>query len=197
MSFLSRYDGLLALRLTDLGSYALGLTNEYTPPTPIAEPGVAVLRVLPNLDIVITDAAAVVPNDRAFLERIAAEQSQNVYRLSRDLLLEAAASGLALGQVKAFLELKSGQPVSEFPQIVRVFFEDLEKRLGALREGGRVVVIAGDDVYLLTELANSSGLRSLVQLATIGERSVLLVPEDQEAAARRALKKLGYIPQKA
>ena len=195
--FLSRYDGLLALRLTGLGSYALGLTDEYTPPAPVVEPGAPVLKVLPNLDIVITAAAAVLPNDRAFIERIAAEQSQNVYRLSRDLLLEAAASGLTLGQVKTFLELKSGQPVAEFPQIVRVFFEDLEKRLGALREGGRVVLIEGSDTYLLTELANSSALRSVVQLATVGERSVLLVPEEHEAAARRALKKLGYIPRKA
>jgi hypothetical protein len=195
--FLSRYDGLLALRLTGLGSYALGLTDAYTPPAPIVEAGAAVLKVLPNLDIVVTDAAAAMPNDRAFLERIAAVQSQDVYRLSRDLLLEAAASGLALGQVKAFLEIKSGQPLADFPQIVRVFFEDLEKRLGALREGGRMVMIEGDDTYLLTELANNSALRSLVQLATIGERSVLLVPEDQEAAVRRALKKLGYIPRKA
>jgi hypothetical protein len=155
-----------------------------------------VLKVLPNLDIVITDAAAVLPNDRALLERIATGQSQDVYRLSRDQLLEAAGSGLDLAQVQAFLAAKSGQPAEAFPQIVRVFFEDLEKRLGALRETGRTIVIEGDDPYLLTELANSAGLRSLVRLATIGERSVLLVPEDQEAAVRRAFKKLGYIPRK-
>jgi hypothetical protein len=194
--FLSRYDGLLALRLTGLGAYALGLTDEYTPPSVAVEVGAPVLKVLPNLDIVITDSAAVLPNDRALLERIATGQSQDVYRLNRDQLLEAAGSGLDLAQVQGFLAAKSGQPAEAFPQIVRVFFEDLEKRLGALRETGRTIMIEGDDPYLLTELANSSALRSLVRLATIGERSVLLVPEDQETAARRALKKLGYIPRK-
>ncbi|MFL5802337.1 MAG: helicase-associated domain-containing protein, partial [Roseiflexaceae bacterium] len=193
--YVSRYDGLLALRLTGLGAYALGLTDEYTSPAPIAA-GTPVLKVLPNLDVVITDSAAVMPNDRALLERIAAEQSQDVYRLNRDQLLEAAGAGLDLGQVKEFLAARSGQPAEAFPQIVRVFFEDLEKRLGALRETGRAIVIEGDDPYLLTELANSPALRSLARLATIGERNVLLVSEDQEAAARRALKKLGYIPRK-
>jgi hypothetical protein len=193
--YLSRYDGLLGLRLTSLGAYALGLADDYTPPAAV-ESHAPVLHVLPNLDVVITDAARVLPNDRAFLERIAAEQSQDVYRLSRDQLIEAAESGLDLGQVQEFLATKSGQSVEGFPQIVRVFFEDLEKRLGALRDAGRMVVIAGDDRFLLTELSNTPALRALVQLATIGEQIVLLAPEAQEAAVRRQLKKLGYVPRK-
>jgi hypothetical protein len=193
--FLSRYDGLLAFRLTNLGAYALGLSDEYTPlVAAISE--APILKVLPNLDIVITAAERALPSDRAFLERIAEEQSQNTYRLSRDQLLEAASGGLGLRQVREFLALKSGQAEAEFPQIVRVFLEDLEKRLSALREAGRMVMIEGDDPYLLTELSNQPGLRALAQLGSIGGRTVLLVPEEQETAARRQLKKLGYIPRK-
>jgi hypothetical protein len=194
--FLSRYDGLLAVRLTNLGAYALGLADVYTPPPAAAVSDAPILKVLPNLDIVITGAERALPNDRAFLERIAEQQSQDVYRLSRDLLLEAAAGGLDLRQVRAFLAAKSGQAEDEFPQIVRVFFEDIEKRLNALREASRMVVIEGDDQYLLTELGNNPALRPLAQLGSIGGRTVLLVPEEQEAAARRQLKKLGYIPRK-
>jgi hypothetical protein len=84
----------------------------------------------------------------------------------------------------------------EHPKDLRVFFEDLEKRLNALREAGRMVVIEGDDPYLLTELSNNPALRALAQLGSIGGRTVLLVPEEQETAARRQLKKLGYIPRK-
>jgi hypothetical protein len=193
---LSRYDGLLAIRLTSLGAYALGLTDEYTPPPVVVVSEAPILKVLPNLDVVITDAERALPNDRVFLERIAEEQSQNVYRLSRDQLLEAASGGLDLRQVREFLVAKSGQAEAEFPQIVRVFFEDLEKRLNALREAGRMVVIEGDDNYLLTELSNNPALRALAQLGSIGGRTVLLVPEEQETAARRQLKKLGYIPRK-
>jgi len=195
--YLSRYDGLLAMRLTNLGAYVLGQTDAYTPPALIGESGAPLLKVLPNLDIVITDAARFAPNERAFLERIAAPQSENVYRLSREQLLEAANSGLDLPQIKQFLAARSGQPEDEFPQIVRVFFEDLEKRLNALREIGAMLVLEGDDPYLLTELSNNPALRAQVQLGTIGDRPVLLIPEEHEAAVRRQLKKLGYIPRKA
>ena len=52
---LSRYDGLQAIRLTALGSYALGLTGTYQPP---GANGTARLTVLPNLDIVATGTVA-------------------------------------------------------------------------------------------------------------------------------------------
>jgi hypothetical protein len=193
--YLSRYDGLLALRLTNLGAYVLGLADEYSPPVAAAS-GAPVLKVLPNLDVVITDAARVAPNERALLERVATAQSQDVYRLSREQLLEAANSGLDIQQIKNFLAAKSGQPVDEFPQIVRVFFADLEKRLNALRETGRFVLLEGDDPFLLTELSNNPALRSLVRLGTVGDQPVLLIAEEQEASVRRQLKKLGYIPRK-
>jgi hypothetical protein len=192
---LSRYDGLLAMRLTNLGAYVLGLTDDYSPPALVEESGAPVLKVLPNLDLVITDAAQVAPNERAFLERIAVPQSQDVYRLSRELLLEAANSGLDLLQIKQFLAAKSGQ--AEFPQIVRVFFEDLEKRLGSLRELGTMLVLESDDPYLLTELANNPALRAQIQLGSIGDRTVLLIPEQHDVAVRKQLKKLGYIPRKS
>ncbi len=193
---LSRYDGLLAMRLTNLGAYVLGLTDDYTAPALVSESGAPVLKVLPNLDLVITNAERIAPNERSFIERIAAPQSQDVYRLNREQLLEAANSGLDLPQIKQFLAAKSGQAEAEFPQIVRVFFEDLEKRLGALREVGMMLVLAGDDQYLLTELSNNPALRAQVQLGTLGDRTVLLIPDQHEAAVRKHLKKLGYIPRK-
>ncbi len=194
--YLSRYDGLWSVRLTNLGAYALGLTGDYAPPAAAAPTGPPLLRVLPNLDIVVTDAVRLLPNDRAFLERIGSAQSQDVYRLNRDLLLDAAQNGLDLHQVRSFLVARSGVPLVDLPSTVRSFFADLDRRLGALREGGRMLVIESADPFLLTELANDSSLRGLVQRGQIGDRAVLLVPEDQEAAARRQLKKLGYLPRK-
>src|SRR5205823_2509889 len=68
--YLSRYDGLLALRLTDLGAYALDLAAGYTPPAIAVPSGPPQLRILPNLDLVITDPSRITPNERALLERI-------------------------------------------------------------------------------------------------------------------------------
>ena len=194
--YLSRYDGLLGLRLTNLGAYVAGLTDAYTPPASEPSAGPTVLKVLPNLDVVVTDASKVTPSDRAFLERVGTVQSQDVYRLSREQVLTAVEQGLGLEHVQRFLADKSGVPEAEWPQTVRTFFADLEQRMGALRDGGRVLLLEGDDPYLLTELAHTSELRSVVRLGEIDGKTVLLVPEDREAAVRRHLRKLGYIPRK-
>lgn len=196
--FLSRYDGLLGFRITPLGAYALGLTDEYTPaaPTPGATEDQPALALLANLDLVVTDARRFTPNDRVFLERIGAPQSQDVYRLSRERILETVENGLSLEGIGQFLASRTGLTEDDFPQTVRVFFSDLRKRLGALRESGRMLVLTGDDPLLLTELAHSTPLRNLVRLAMVGAETVLLVPEAQEAQARRQLKKLGYSPAK-
>lgn len=192
--YLSRYDGLLGLRLTPLGAYALGLTDDYTPPESRANAAQPVLALLPNLDVVITDARRITPNDRAFLERLGPPQSQDVYRLGREQLLELIETGLSLQQIQTFLSNKTGQPAADFPQPVRVFFADLEQRLGRLHGGARMIVLQSADPYLLTELAHDSTLKTVVQLGTIGEETVLLVPEAQEATVRRQLKRLGYLP---
>jgi len=55
LEYLSRYDGLQYLRLTPLGAWCLGITEQYTAAEP--EQG-TVLRVLPTLEIVGNDEAA-------------------------------------------------------------------------------------------------------------------------------------------
>jgi hypothetical protein len=193
---LSRYDGLVALRLTNLGAFVFGLATDYTPPPVVAEQDTAILRVLPNLDIVITDPGRILANDRSFLERIGVAESENVYRLSRDQVLEATQHGLSVEQIITFLATKSGVAEEQLPQTVRVFFQELQQRREALRESGRMLMLEADDAYLLTELAHSTALRAMVRLATTDGRTVLLVPEEREAAVRRHLRKLGYAPQK-
>ena len=194
--FLSRYDGLLGFRVTPLGAYALGLTEQYTPPPPPRRQGPPVLQLLPNLDIVITDPGRAAPNDRVFLERIGAAEHENVYHLSRERLLDAMDQGLSLAQVKDFLVNSSGLEEAGWPQTVRVFFEDIERRLDLVRDAGRAWMLESDDLYVLMEIAHAPEVRGGVLLATAGERTVLLVPEEKEAAVRRQLRKLGYLPRR-
>lgn len=194
--YVSRYDGLLGFRLTPLGAYILGLAPEYLPSAPPTTGAQPALTLLSNLDLVVTDARRFTPNDRVFLERIGAPQSEGVYRLSRERILETVENGLGLAQIRQFLAARTGQAEESFPNTVQTFFADLGKRLGAIREAGRVLVLTGDDPLLLTELAHSAALRGTVRLATAGAETVLLVPEAQEAQVRRQLKKLGYAPAK-
>ncbi|MDO8669876.1 MAG: hypothetical protein Q7O66_00390 [Dehalococcoidia bacterium] len=191
---LSRYDGLLAIRLTNLGAFVLGLSEQYIQPARLTVR--PFLKVLPNLDMVIVDAEAVTPNDRAFLGRVGIEKSKDVYRLSRDRLVEAAETGVGVGRVSEFLCLGSGLSESELPQTVSVFLTDTDRKLGALLDGGKALVLEADDAVLLLELARSASLRGMVRIANIDGKTVLLVPEEREAAARRHLKKLGYLPKR-
>jgi len=52
ISCLSRYDGLMFVRINPLGAWGLGLANTYEPKATAVE---RVLRVLPNLDVVAAD----------------------------------------------------------------------------------------------------------------------------------------------
>jgi Helicase conserved C-terminal domain len=194
--YVSRYDGLLGIRLTPLGAYVLGLTDEYR--SGIVDPSQEKpsLRVLPNLDVVVLDVAALTPADRALLERIGAPQSQGVYRLDRGRILEATEQGVTLERVQELLVRKSGVADEELPQTVRVFLADVDRRASAIRETGRMVLLESKDPYLLIELANKPSLRAFVCLASIGDSPALLVPEAHQARARRELLKLGYVPRR-
>lgn len=195
--WVSRYDGLLGFRVTSLGAYALGLTNEYIAPSEDMGTGIPAMVLLPNFDVVITDPIRVSARDRAFLERICTQQSQDVYRLSRDLLLDYAATNVSgLDPVRKFLESRTLKPQTDFPQTVLVFLADTEKRLNAVQDWGRALVLKGDE-HVLTELAHTKATRDLVQLGKVKGETVLLVKEADESAVRRQLKKMGYVPRKA
>ena len=199
--FISRYDGLIALKLTPLGAYALGLSDSYVP-SPNLEKNelrhgdAPVLRVLPTLDIVVLDAGRLMPHEKMLLERIAAPQSDHVYRLSRDVILESVGKVVQLDQVKIFLADKSGITPEKLPNTVLTFFDDVEKRSTILREGDRLIVFESDDPYLLAELSKAPGIRGVAQLGKIGKQDVLFIPESHEREARKQIKKLGYAAQK-
>lgn len=195
--WVSRYDGLLGFRVTDLGAFALGLTDEYVPPTAEMGTGTPAMVLLPNFDIVITDASRVSSRDRAFLARICTTQSQDVYRLSRDLLLDyAAGNGNGLEPVRNFLESRTLKSQADFPQTVRVFLADTENRLNAVQDWGRALVLKGDE-HVLTELAHTRLVKDMAQLGKVKGETVLLVKEEHESAVRRQLKKMGYVPRRS
>ena len=97
---LSRYDGLLAVRLTPLGAYAARLTTTYI----AAAPAVAdrTLQVLANHDIVAT--ADLAPADRLVLDAFAARTSDRVWTVSTARLLAAVDAGRAPGELRTFLD---------------------------------------------------------------------------------------------
>ena len=182
LSFLSRYDGLLALKLTPLGAFCLGIEPTYQASAIAAETS---LRVLPNLDVVLT-GPPLSPGENLMMETFAQKTSDAVWKLDRDSILKAAADGHSLEEFQTFLRQAS---VDDLPETVRQFFKDCFSRSNSLQDRGLAKLIECTDVTLATLIAHDSRTKKYCQLA--GEKH-LVVPLDLETRFRNGLRKLGY-----
>jgi hypothetical protein len=179
---LSRYDGLLAVRLTPLGAYAAGLTSTYVP----AEPAVAdrTLQVLANHDIVAT--SDITSPERLVLDAFAARTSDRVWTVSTASLLAAVDAGRAPGELGRFLDERA---VHAVPATVRRLLTDVETRADQVRDLGARRVLECADAGVATLLAQDRSMRGLC--TRLGERHLMLDPAGEQKA-RVALRKLGY-----
>ncbi|MFH1006090.1 MAG: hypothetical protein V1800_01145 [Candidatus Latescibacterota bacterium] len=178
---LSRYDGLLFIRINGLGAWCLGLSEEYVPsPIEVHQ----VIKVLPNLDVVATELLP--PGDVLFLEMFATQTADLVWRIQSPRLLKALEDGHSVGDVEAFLTARSG---GSLPDNVAIFFMDMADRASHLTDRGPARLIEATDAVLAHLIVNDRNLRSLCMLA--GERAIV-IPEENERAFRRALRELGY-----
>ncbi|MFC6093689.1 helicase-associated domain-containing protein [Saccharothrix lopnurensis] len=181
---LSRYDGLVAIRLTALGAYALGLTDAYQPAGP-GTAGTRPLKVLPTLDVVATgDIGAA---DRLVLSAHAEQTADRVWRVSSAGLLTALGNGRDLDGFVDFLAERTGH---DLPDAVRALVADVERRSSQLTDLGHVRVVECADPALAALIVRDRALRALCR--PIGDRHLAVRP-DQESKFRKALLKLGHV----
>lgn len=183
LEFLSRYDGLFYLRLTPLGAYCLGLTDNYQPSHP---PSQVQLQVLANLDVVSV-GEPLSPADELLLASFARRKSEALWHLDRQQLLIALEEGRDIRNLREFLQASSRDPL---PETVMQFLSDAEQRACQLQDRGMVRLIECADAVLATQLAHDARTQRYCLLA--GERH-LAVFADKESRFRSALHKLGYI----
>ena len=182
-SCLSRYDGLMFLRINSLGAWCLGLADRYEPETAVVA---QVFKVLPNLDVAAI-APPLSPADVLLLERFAERQSDAVWHLSTAKILAAVEEGLTVAELRDFLSAKNQ---AALPQTVETFLADLEQKAGKLEDLGSARLIACADAHLARLLASDRRLRKLCELA--GDRNLVFRAAD-ETAVRRSLRELGYV----
>jgi hypothetical protein len=180
---LSRYDGLVAVRLNALGRYAAGLSPAYSPPTPTVSN--RALKVLANFDIVATGELSAA--DRLVLDAYAAHTSDHVWTLSMASLLAAADRGRPPTGLGAFLAERAA---NQLPDTVTTLIDDVTARAGKVRYLGmcRIVECTNPSVAML--IARDRTLRTHCRL--IGER-YLMLSDNGEAQFRTALRGLGYV----
>ncbi|WP_448072586.1 helicase-associated domain-containing protein [Georgenia yuyongxinii] len=184
MDALSRYDGLQALRLNDLGAYVLGLTGEYTPPEPDAADG-ATLRVLPTLQVVA--AGRLTPDDEIVLSTWCTRMTKEIWAIEGAGLLDAIHTGHRLDEFAALLRRRSQ---NELPATVQALLEEITSRANQLSDSGVVRMIECADPAVADRVLHDRSAGRYCR--RLGDRH-LAVPVDQEAKFRAALLSLGYV----
>jgi hypothetical protein len=181
---LSRYDGLLAVRLTPLGAYALGLAATYQPgPVPAGEGGGIELKVLSTLDVVVV--GKLMPADTMLLDAFADRGADRVWTLSRVKALAAIGTGRALGELVTFLH-RAEHPL---PQTVTQFLTDLAGRASRLSDHGLIRLIECADPALTVMISRDRETAKYCR--PIGDR-YLAVPVEHDTEFRKAVQTLGY-----
>jgi hypothetical protein len=179
---LSRYDGLLYVRINPLGTYLLGMADEYRPAAPTRSD---VLRVLANRDVV---AARNLPaSDRLVLERFADSATEGVWKLSAAKVLGVIEQGGSVDELEQFL---ASRTTGELPGTVVTFLADLRAKAGRLTDAGPARLIAYADEHVAAELAADRQLKGKCLRA--GDRFVVVREADLDAV-RKAVRRLGYV----
>jgi hypothetical protein len=179
---LSRYDGLLYLRVNPLGAWVLGTADGYRPATPART---EVLRVLANRDVVA--AGPLPPADRLTLDRFAEPASEGVWALSADKILGVVEQGGSVDELEQFL---ASRAAGEVPRTVTTFLADLRAKAGRLADAGPARLIACVDEHIAAELASDRQLKGKCLRA--GDRFVVVREADLDVA-RKAARRLGYV----
>ena len=172
------------IRLNSLGAFAMEMTDVYeTEPTETR----AVLTVLPNHDVVVTDAQALSPADKLFLEKTCKKKSSALWILTTRTLLEAAQNGTRIDEIKTFLKSRSAQPI---PETVTTLLNDVKKRSSGLEYAGRTHLVACKDAMLQKLVSSDTALSKVCRPA--GKKHLVIMP-GKEKQFITALVRLGYI----
>ena len=184
MPYCGRYDGLLYTRLTRLGAYCLGIENSYEMPEP---EHAGLVKVLPNLDLVLVNEATCSPADTARLELFATPKNERIWQLDRKRILEHLESGGSMTDIRKEIDSVTD---GEIPATVTTFLDEIEQKASALKPASPCLLIQVNDKATAALIAHDSAASKYCLPA--GEKH-LAVPKKKERAFRTAVKKLGYV----
>ncbi|NEX21907.1 hypothetical protein G3480_16595 [Thiorhodococcus mannitoliphagus] len=181
-AFLSRYDGLLYLRLNALGAFCLGLTDSYVP---LVESVPPLLQVHP--DATLTLVREPMAAEQLMLEQYAEAQPDGRWRLR----LEAAMASAARVDERERLGDFLGQALGgELPVALTRFLALVEERATALRDEGAARLFTCRDAAFAAMLSTDPA--TAPHCLRAGER-LIVVPQAKLNAFQKALTKLGYV----
>lgn len=182
LAFFSRYDGLNRFRLTKLGAYCLGVSNDYAP-KPLMQR--ASFTVMPSLRLTVNGELSA--DEQVMLELFADHPSETEWSFNIVRTLKAIEAGHDAAAFAEFLQTRDEQPL---PDPVTGFFRNAAERARAIKDRGDAKLIECADAALAERIANAAALKAYCLRA--GNRH-LVVPANREQYFRKELEKLGYI----
>ena len=180
--FFSRYDGLLFFRINPLGSYCLGLSEEYQPPKSNRS-----LLLYTDEDLNITLQRDATPSEKMILDQYLQSKTDNSYRLDQNYLLQAIENGGDLKVFIKFLNEVSEQPLSK---AIQEQIAVLEERCNVFSDVGNARLLNCSSVALAKMLATDPNVG---KHCFHSHDKLLVIPEKSNNAFQKAAKKLGYI----
>ena len=182
MECLSRYDGLQLFRLTALGAYVLGLTDDYkSGETNTTE---TMLTIHRQGRIVFDNNPTAW--ELRFLSLYADQDKKNIWKLSRKKIMEALQVGGSLDELKAFLLAREDQPF--LPEDC----ESLLKQAEAHRDGVKIqeeaLIITCKNQAIAELIINDKVLSKWCQ--RLGKLQVV-IPANKEKKFKDSLNAMG------
>jgi len=182
LDFLSRYDGLKFIRINDLGAYCLELKDDFEPPKVEIK---GAFTILPNLKIKVVGENLTI-EEELFLKNFAEKESDEVWRLSRELTIAALENGQTTESLRDFLQSREEQFL---PETVEGFLQDTKKRAAALKNKGLAHIVECQTAEIADEIAANPHTKKLC--LRVGAKS-LAVFDAGEKQFREIVKKIGY-----
>jgi hypothetical protein len=182
LRFLSRYDGLVYFRLTELGAYCLSLRDNYTPCRP---PSSLKLSILPSLHIKVADGQPSM-EESLLLETWATRETEAAWRLDRTRATAAVEQGHDITVLHNFLIASEDQPL---PDSVEAFIKTVAQQGGALKTVASALLLECKSAEIAQQIAEHKETAKLCLPA--GPRH-LAVRTDQVEKFRAALHILGF-----
>jgi hypothetical protein len=182
LEFLSRYDGLIYFRVTQLGAWCLGSVEDYTP-APIL-PSVK-LSVLPSLQVNVV-VGNLSTEESLTLDTWAIESTDKSWRLDRQKAVGAIEKGLDITELRAFLQTREDQPL---PETVESFIKTTEKQGKALKISGTALLIDCENAEIAAMIAAHKETTGLCLRA--GDRQLVVRLENEEKF-RTLIRILGF-----
>jgi hypothetical protein len=181
LSFGSRYDGLLYVRLNALGAYCLNVTPHYesTPARAIAP-----WEVLGNGEIIPSED--LLPPDAHLLDAWAVRDSGGAWWLDAGRVLDYVVSGGSIADISRFLE---GKCLNVLPETLEGWLSGIAAKASSVRGIEQALLIEMCDAASAAAITGDSDAGILCRPA--GEKH-LVVAKKNLRAFRSALKKLGY-----